>query len=240
MFLFPISDPEGVRYRSLPIATIAIVLVNVLVYFFEALAPYPDGYERMVYVLGMAPVAVHNQIGLAGLSSVTSMFMHAREEVLGALSLHLIGNMIYLWTFGRRVEDACGPVRYLLFYFTVGLCADLLFIITAGLDSPIPVIGASGAVSGVMGAYLVLFPSARIRTIFWVVVPIPYPVKIRAFWFLIPWLAIQLLPALDILSGFDVGAVAYFGHLGGFLGALLIFLFLRKDALYRYFTGVDL
>ncbi|GAB4436895.1 MAG: rhomboid family intramembrane serine protease [Anaerolineae bacterium] len=237
MFLFPIGDPEGVRYRSIPIATIALVLANVIVYAFEFLAPYPEGYERMVYALGMAPTVVHNQFGFGALSGVTSMFMHSRE---GLLSLHLIGNMVYLWTFGRRVEDACGPVRYMVFYFTAGLCSALLFILASGLDSPIPVIGASGAVSGVMGAYLILFPGARIRTIFWVVVPIPYPLYLRAFWFLIPWLVYQLLPAIDQLQGYGLSSVAYFGHLGGFFGALSIFLFLRRDALYRYVTGVDL
>lgn len=241
MFLFPVGDPEGVRYRSAPVATIGLILVNVVMYLLELVVPFPAGYENMVFTLGMVPMAVHRQLDLAALSGITSMFMHAREDALfGVLSLHLIGNMIVLWTFGRRVEDACGPVRFVVFYFTAGLCADLLFIVTAGKDSTVPVIGASGAVAGVMGAYLVLFPGARIRTIFWVIVPIPYPITLRAFWYLVPWLILQLLPALDMLQGYTVGNVAYFGHLGGFLGALLIFLFLRKDALYRYITGVDL
>jgi len=236
MFLFPVGDPKGVRYRSLPFATLTIIFINVAVYLFELLATYPDGYVGAVRTLGMAPLTVRTQTDLAALTAFTSMFLHARSQ----LALHLIGNMVVLWTFGRRVEDACGPLRFVMFYFTAGLCANLLQILSSDPGSDIPAIGASGAVAGVMGAYLVLFPGTRIRAIFWVVIPIPYPFQMRAFWFIIPWLVLQLLPSIDILQGAEYYSVAYFAHLGGFLGALLIFLFLRKDALYRYVAGIDL
>ncbi len=236
MLFFPIGDPQGLRYRSRSYAVFAIIALNIAAYLLELSVSYPDGYVDMVYTLGMTPVAVRNQTGLGGLTAITSLFLHSRANI----PMHLIGNMVVFWCFGRRVEDACGHVRFLLFYMTAGLCANLLQLLLSAPDETIPSIGASGAVAGVMGAYLVLFPTARIRTIFWVIIPIPYPIYMRAFWYLIPWLIFQVLPSIDVVSGTAEYGVAYFAHLGGFLGALLIFLFLRKDALYRYLVGVDL
>ncbi len=236
MFLFPVGDPEGVRYRSRPYATIAIIVLCVAAYIAEMMASYPEGYIYIVQALGMSPKEVRTPEHLGALTAITSMFLHGRDTI----PMHLLGNMLYLWTFGRRVEDACGPFRFTLFYLMAGFCAGLLHLLLTEPDATIPLIGASGAVSGVMGAYLVLFPGARIRTIFWVVVPVPYPIRIRAVWFLVPWLMLQVLPSLDVVGGTGQYGIAFLAHIGGFLGALFIFLYLRKDALYRYITGVDL
>jgi membrane associated rhomboid family serine protease len=240
MIFFPIGDPTPVRYRTRPYATIIIIALNVLVYIW-LLTLSEEGYREAAYTLGSSPATIRSQSELAALSMITATFMHAREATL---HLHIIGNMVFLWTFGRRVEDACGPFRFVLFYIVCGATASLLhFLIAINRDdASIPSIGASGAVAGVMGAYLVLFYHAKIRTFLWpppLPFPIPYPIRLRAFWYLIPWFVFQVLLTADAVSGIQQ-SVGYDAHLGGFLGALLVFLFLRKDALYRYVSGAEL
>jgi membrane associated rhomboid family serine protease len=150
--MFPISDIEKNRYTSLPFMTLAIILVNILVLVAV------DGNVGTYYVLGTTPSLVINQEGGGALTAVTHMFLH------GGL-FHLMSNMLALWVFGRRVEDVCGPWRFLTFYIVCGLMADIVAVITR-MNSQIPGIGASGALYGVMAAYLMLFPKGRIRVAF--------------------------------------------------------------------------
>lgn len=149
----------------------------------------------------------------------TSLFLH------GSL-LHLGGNMLFLWIFGNNIEDTFGHIPFLLFYFFCGLVANL----AQGLANPsstIPAVGASGAISGILAAYLVFFPEARVVTLiplffFWEVVELPALIVI-GFWFLL-----QVANSFYAVSSGNSGGVAWFAHLGGFLAGMLIAIFLRR------------
>jgi membrane associated rhomboid family serine protease len=145
----------------------------------------------------------------------TAMFMH------GSL-LHLAGNMLFLWIFGSNLEDTLGTVRFLFFYFICGLAAALAQT-ASDPDSLIPNIGASGAIAGVMGAYLVLWPKAKILTIipilfFWILR------EIYAFWVLFIWIGVQIATVYFQLGGQSTGGVAYFAHIGGFFAGIVLIL----------------
>ncbi|MGE5775888.1 MAG: rhomboid family intramembrane serine protease, partial [Chloroflexota bacterium] len=160
------------------------------------------------------------------ISNITAMFLH------GGL-LHLVGNMFPLWVFGRRVEDACGPWRFLAFYLLAGTWAHILFVLVLPA-SAIPGLGASGAIFGLMGAYLLLYPGGRIRTLFFT----PFPVwpRIRAIWIVLYFLGIQIIPAIQILRKGADYSTNHWAHLGGFFSAVFIFLFLRPEAFARYLS----
>jgi membrane associated rhomboid family serine protease len=144
--------------------------------------------------------------------------------------------MLFLWVFGRRVEDACGSFRFLLFYLLAGTTSDLITALVLPAHE-IPGVGASGAIFGVMGAYLLIFPEGRIRTI-WFLGLIPTWPRIRAFWFIFYYLAVQIIPAMEIyLHGANYG-IGYWAHLGGFVSCFTIFLFLRPEAFARYISNV--
>ncbi len=177
--MFPINDIEQNRYTSLPFMTLAIILVNILV----LVAVGSD--VRTYYVLGTTPSLVINQQGGGAVTAVTHMFLH------GGL-FHLLSNMLALWVFGRRVEDVCGPWRFLAFYLACGFMADIIAVITR-MHSETPGIGASGALYGVMAAYLMLFPKGRIRVLF-------------IFWFL-PVFSMTFLNGLWLLVSLIFWAV---------------------------------
>jgi len=142
--------------------------------------------------------------------------------------------MLPLWVFGRRVEDACGPWRFLAFYLLAGTSANIFFTLVLS-HSSIPGIGASGAIFGLMGAYLVLYPGGRIRTL--VFLPfVPVWPRIRAIWIVLYFLGIQIIPAIRILSGKGDYTTNHWAHLGGFFTAVFILLFLRPEAYARYFS----
>ncbi len=257
MFPLPVADTTGVRYKTIPWVTVGLILINVAVWFhtdiqlfeqapfYTALGPVSaDTISRFVY--GTVPYAVQTQQGIGALSAITSTFMHAPGYLICMpFSWHLFGNMIFLWAFGRRIEDACGPARFLLFYLLAGLIASAASIFMRGgngYDSLIPGIGASGAIAGVMGAFLILFPGTRITTIALIgIIPIPVRFRIPALVYLVWWLAQQVIPTLQIVQGQDPGYTTdFFAHLAGFFAGLLVFLFVRKDLLYRYFAGSKL
>jgi len=227
--MFPINDTEPNRFMPFPVMTIALILTNTAILFI--FPPYMYGYEyRWVATV---PAMVFAREGGGFLTGITSIFLHGGF-------FHLFGNMFALWVFGRRVEDACGSWRFLGFYLLAGFGSNLLYLLV-NADSTIPVVGASGAVFGVMGAYLILFPEGRIRTlIFWLSFIPSWP-KLRAFWVVLYFLALQLIPAVDIVlneSGSNY-SVAYWGHLGGFFASLTILLFLRPEAFARYWSDTQ-
>ena len=156
------------------------------------------------------------------LTLLTSMFMH------GGL-LHIIGNMWFLWIFGKNIEDACGRVRFVLFYILCGALATLAHVFI-GSSSVVPTIGASGAISGVLGAYILLFPHARIYSL----IPIGYffwAEEVPAWIFLGVWIGLQWLSGLSALQNPASAGVAWFAHIGGFAaGMALIYLFRRRRA----------
>jgi membrane associated rhomboid family serine protease len=227
--MLPINDTEPNRYSAFPLMTLTLIVVNTAILVWELSLP-SDMLRGVLRVFGSTPDLIWSQQGAGTISTITSMFLH------GGIS-HLVGNMLFLWVFGRRVEDACGPGRYLVYYLLAGTSADLMTAL-AQPHMTIPGIGASGAIFGVVGAYFVLFPGGRIRTL-WFITFIPTWPKIRAFWFVLYYLIIQIPPALDsYMNGVQYGT-GYWAHLGGFFACIFIPLFLRPEAFARYMSDVS-
>ena len=229
--MFPLNDTEPNRYSWFPFMTIFLIAMNT---FIEVAKPLylPDDigmwrYWEFMMHFYYTPKLIIATEGPGIISSFTSMFMHGNFA-------HLLTNMWALWVFGRRVEDACGAWRFLIFYLLAGISADLLTTLVM-YNSPRPGVGASGAIFGVMGAYLLLYPAGRIRTLVILSIVPAWP-RIRAGWVVLYFLGVQIIPALTILfSGVNYG-VGYWAHLGGFFSAVFIFLFLRPEAFARYLS----
>jgi membrane associated rhomboid family serine protease len=212
--VIPIRDNIPTLRR--PLVTLALIAVNVAVWIAYQL---PD-LEGTIADSAWFPCEIDAACDPPGLSwpfdALTSMFMHGSW-------LHLLGNMLFLWIFGNNVEDRLGRVRFLLFYLCAGIVATALqTVLTLAFGSPgestIPSVGASGAIAGVLGAYLVLYPSARVLTLVFVFVPVEIP----AVAFLVIWFVFQLWYA-----GFELfapagteGGIAFFAHVGGFVFGL--------------------
>lgn len=226
--MIPYSDPSEPG-RIFPWVNITIIVVNFLVFFYElSLSAQGAGaLNHFFYDYSLIPCEYTNQCTApAGtpnpfwLTLFTSMFMHEGW-------LHILGNMIFLWVFGDNVENSMGHLRYLVFYFLCGLGASALEIATSA-GSTTPGLGASGAIAGVLGAYLMLYPRSRIGTLIPIFI-IFIPVRLPA-WILIGfWFAVQLLDGVITLSSrvaSQTGGVAYWAHVGGFItGAVLVWLF---------------
>jgi membrane associated rhomboid family serine protease len=210
--MFPLRD--DVPSRRFPLVTLALVVINVAIFLLEALM------GQSVYVLietfGVVPAQLttrwQNPIVLSTL--ITSQYLHGGWA-------HLIGNMWYLFIFGDNVEDRMGRVRYLGFYTLCGVIAALLQV-AAAPRSTIPMIGASGAIAGVLGAYLLLYPRARVSTL------IPFFYFIRIVWLpavivLGGWFLVQLLNGLAMLNvEMATGGVAFWAHIGGFVAGMVL------------------
>ena len=219
--MIPLKD--NIPSRRTPLITIGLIVINVLVYL-NQLALSPRAAVRFVYLYGLIPVEISqgqllvpHPVPLYG-TILTSMFVH------GGL-FHLAGNMLYLWIFGDNVEDRLGRVRYLLFYLLSGVGAAATQILSDP-HSQIPMVGASGAISGVLGAYLLLYPHARVVTLVffgWFV----RLIEIRALFVLGFWILVQLASGL-LTWGAQVGGVAWFAHIGGFVAGLVMVIPLRR------------
>ena len=229
--MFPLNDTEPNRYSWFPFMTISLIALNT---FIEIAKPlYLPGdiglwqYWEFAMHFYFTPKLILSAEGPGVLSSFTSMFMHGNF-------FHLLSNMWALWVFGRRVEDACGAWRFLVFYLLAGVSADLLTTLVM-YNSPTPGVGASGAIFGVMGAYLLLYPTGRIRTLVLISFVPAWP-RIRAGWVVLYFLGVQIIPALTMLFADAIYGVGYWAHLGGFFSAVFIFLFLRPEAFARYLS----
>jgi membrane associated rhomboid family serine protease len=231
--MFPLRDENPTEL--FPIFTLLLIAANVAVWFYVQGAGMDPGVLReSVCTYGAIASEVTGQTqplppafrsvgctlgGLTWSALVTSMFLHGGW-------LHLIGNMWFLWIFGNNIEDSVGHLRFVAFFLLAGLAAVAGHILSAP-GSQVPVVGASGAISGIMGAYLVLYPRVRIKTlliivIFIKVVPLPAWVML-GYWFLIQVVSGAAGPAAQ-------GGVAFWAHIGGFVaGVVLIKLFERKD-----------
>ena len=216
--LIPLKDNNP--SRSYPVVNITLLFANVVVFLYQLALP---PYDQKLFILSNATIPAripafldgHMGFEAAFLPLITSMFLHSGF-------LHLAGNMLFLWIFGDNVEDVFGHLPYLFFYLTCGLGAGLLHVLF-NLGSTIPALGASGAISGVMGAYMVLFPRERILTLVFIfVVPIP-AVFILGYWFLL-----QFLAGIDALGSSAKGGVAVWAHVGGFLLGVLLTQVLRR------------
>ncbi len=198
------SEPHYTR----PTVTLAIIAVNVAVFLYELSMP---GYalNRFIMLHGIVPDR------LSYSSILTSMFIHGGF-------LHIAGNMWFLWIFGRGVEDLVGHAKYLFLYFACGFAAAFLHILVNS-NSTIPTVGASGAIAGVMGAYLIKFPRAYIRTLVFIVIFIT-TIDIPAFFLLLYWFAIQFFSGVGSVgySTTSSGDVAWFAHVGGFIAGMLL------------------
>ena len=216
--MFPIGD-ENRGIRSRPYVNYAIIAINIVVFLYQLTLTQPD-LERFIRDWGAVPAKISHGNNLVTL--ITSMFMHGGW-------LHIGGNMLFLWVFGDNIEDTMGHVKYLIFYLICGLAAGGLQI-AINPDSVSPLIGASGAISGVLAAYLVLFPHGKIRTI--LMLGIPIMVLVPAWGMIGYWIAIQSINGILSLGvqTKDTSGVAYFAHIGGFAGgAALVLLFRDRD-----------
>jgi len=337
IFPTPFSDIGTVRYRTIPWMTFTLIIINSLVFiFWQAFDLYQgsqtcdpvtfEGCERInsyiatIYTYGLRGTYINPGGSVGAFVSITSMFMHSDFW-------HVLGNMIFLWTFGRRVEDACGGGRFLLYYLVAGMVANIGSILFEPSHMALPGIGASGAIAGVMGAYLLLFPGARVvafwgigsvfrvpvvivlrlfgqtsAAIRWVIgglfgaligwvagsvfvsllaleifggsvlefltsnIPLViaggvllgalafgfalgqepekdapiwrWTVRIPAGLFLIFFVAREFVPSINVIQGTqELVGVNNLAHLAGFLAAIAIFFYVRKDLLTRYFAG---
>ncbi len=224
--MIPLNDTESNRYSFFPVMTVLLIVVNCFIYYVEIFV-VGDKYWPFFMKYAITPRLILSAQGAGALSNITAMFLH------GGLT-HLLGNMLALWVFGRRVEDACGPWRFLAFYLLAGTSAHILFILVQN-NSAVPGIGASGAIFGLMGAYLLLYPGGRIRTlVFLTIVPL-WP-RIRAIWIVLYFVGIQILPAIQILLKKEDYSVNHWAHLGGFFSSVFILFFLRPEAYARYMS----
>jgi membrane associated rhomboid family serine protease len=220
--MIPLRDDNPTTL--VPWVTVSLIAANVLVFLFEV--SLGEGLQPFLAVFGAIPIRLLSPDTVTGpappafVTVFSSMFLH------GGL-LHVAGNMLYLWIFGNNIEDALGHVRYLFFYLISGVVAAYSHALVDP-SSTMPMIGASGAVSGVLGAYLLLFPRARVLTL----VPMGFvmqTVRVPAIVVLGFWIVIQLLYGVFSL-GAPGGGVAWFAHVGGFLtGVVLVRLLVRRD-----------
>jgi len=222
--MFPLRDTQP--SYSKPVVTVFIIIVNLLVFLFEfSLDPYTLNAFIAHYGLIPDPRYFHAS------AIFTSMFVHGGW-------LHVLGNMWFLWIFGDNIEDILGHGKYLLFYLLCGVAAALTQVYFSP-DSRVPMVGASGAIAGVMGAYMVKFPRAQIVTLIPIIIFFT-TIDIPAWAMLVYWFVIQLFSGVGSISAGPVqqGGTAFFAHVGGFIvGLILINL---MGARQRYYKRQDL
>lgn len=220
--MIPLKD--NIPSRRLPVMNVTLIVVNIIVFFYEI--SLGKEIEYLFYHFGIIPKVFLENILDANISEAiipvfTSMFLH------GGI-LHLIGNMLFLWIFGDNVEDRLGHVNFLFFYIFCGIFAAIIHIITNPASS-IPTIGASGAVAGVLGAYFILYPLARVSTLvfigfFLTVVHIP-AIIFLGVWFLVQFFQGTLQFAL---LEKDIAGIAWWAHVGGFVCGMFLVTFFGK------------
>ena len=209
--MLPIGDDNSAR-RTVPVVTYALIALNVLFFFIEM-----NGGDAFIMKWAFVPSRFLANPDGDFLTLFTSMFMHAGW-------LHLGSNMLYLWIFGDNVEDRFGHVKFTIFYLLAGLAATAAQL-AFSLDSNIPNLGASGAIAGVLGAYLVMFPRGRVSVLQGQrVIPMPALIVI-GFWFVL-----QLFSGIgSIAATSDTGGVAYMAHIGGFVAGFVLTFVLRGN-----------
>ena len=225
--MLPLKD--NVPTRSTPLVTIGLISVNFLVWFWELGG---RGVDYHLLKDGYYPCSVHGPCHVPATIAIhplpwyegafSSMFMHASWE-------HILGNMLFLWIFGNNIEDALGRVRFLAWYLAAGLVATATQTVVTLLagnvqDASIPSIGASGAIAGVLGAYFVLLPRARVLTIIFFFIR-----EIPAMYFLAIWILLQLWSGgVSLLAPQTGGGTAFFAHIGGFVFGIATILLVTK------------
>lgn len=210
--MFPLGDDNEGR-RSLPVVTFGLIALNIVIFFVEL-----NGGEAFVRQWAFIPRRFGADPASDAHTILSAMFMHGGW-------LHLGGNMLYLWIFGDNVEDAFGPIRFLTFYLACGIAATFAqFAVTP--NSNIPNVGASGAIAGVLGGYLLMFPHARVRVLMGgQIVAMPALVVLGL------WIVLQIFSGVGSIASTaqteDTGGVAYMAHVGGFVAGFLLTFLLR-------------
>jgi len=216
--MLPIGDDNSDRTR-MPIVNYALIVINILVFVF---LQGMGANEKFTYAFSTVPAEILTGRDIATgplqptpvpvyFTLITSMFMHGGWA-------HLLGNMLFLWVFGDNLENRLGPGRYLIFYLVCGIIASLAHVFLAGADAIVPSLGASGAISGVMGGYLLLFPSRRVRVFMGRGIT-----EVPAFVALGIWIVFQIISQMGVLGGDQGGGgVAYAAHIGGFIAGLAL------------------
>jgi len=224
--MFPIQD--SVPSRSVPVVTRALILINVVVFFFE-LSLSRESIIQLFYLFGVVPARFTDPEWAASIGfPIGSYWSLLTHQFLHGGWLHIVANMWTLWIFGDNVEDRMGPLRFIIFYLVCGVLAALTQVLVTP-NATIPSVGASGAIAGVLGAYLLFFPTARLI----VLIPIlffPFFFELPAVIFLVLWFFIQLFSGTAMLaSPQQVGGIAFWAHMGGFIaGMLLCRFFVRR------------
>jgi membrane associated rhomboid family serine protease len=225
--MFPIGD--SVPARSVPVATRALILINVVVFFFE-LGLSHDSVEQLFYLFGLVPKRFTDPDWAASIGfPIGTYWPILTHQFLHAGWLHIFANMWALWIFGDNVEDRMGPVRFTIFYLICGTVAGLTQVLI-NPDSTLPSVGASGAIAGVFGAYMLFFPTARLVVVF----PIfffPFFFEVPALFYMVIWFFTQLFSGtLAVIGPGQVGGIAWWAHIGGFIGGILLcWLFVPRD-----------
>ena len=214
--MFPLYDT--VRSRRFPLINLMLILINVLAFLYE-MQMDPSVLKEFIFEWGLIPARLLNDPSMAWSTIFTSMFLHGGW-------IHIINNMWVLFIFGDNVEARMGGIRYLIFYLLCGVAAGLLqtYVLTSSQQ---PMIGASGAVAGVLGAYLILFPHSRIASL----VPILFIftiIEIPAVIFLLFWFVLQLYSGLFAIGGGSGSGIAWWAHVGGFLFGVIMVVFFRR------------
>jgi membrane associated rhomboid family serine protease len=206
--MLPLHD--DIPTRNFPTLTVGIISLNVLIYLW-GLTIQPDDMNMVYYQFGMIPNTITDSPWKGTPTVITAMFLHGGF-------MHLAGNMLYLWIFGNNLEDALGKYRFILFYFVCGAIAAFSHAFS-NLDSDIPMVGASGAIAGVLGGYMVLFPHAKVKTLvflgFFVTV-----IRIPAVILLLIWMGLQVFNTLNMSA--DGSGVAWLAHIGGFIAGMVL------------------
>jgi len=214
--MFPLYDT--VRSRRFPLVNLLLIVVNILAFLYELQMP-SGALQSFIFTWGLIPVRFLSDPANLWLTIFTAMFLHGGW-------FHILSNMWVLFIFGDNVEARMGGMRYLIFYLLSGVAAGLLqtYVLPT---SQVPMIGASGAIAGVLGAYLILFPSSRIASL----VPIIFIftiVEVRAWFFLLFWFASQLFSGWMAIQGGGASGIAWWAHIGGFIFGLVMVFFFRK------------
>lgn len=208
--MIPLRDINPTR--RVPYVTYAFIALNIAVFVYQYILLPPAANEIVLHRHGVVPSFLLSGYGPSLSTPITSMFMH------GGLG-HLMSNMWFLHVFGDNVEDVLGRVRFVLFYLFTGVVAVLAHVLIQP-ESNLPLVGASGAISGVLGGYVLLYPRARVVTF----VPIFFFFELPAFFFILVWFGMQVLSGYGSLSATDTAGIAFFAHIGGFLAGVAFLL----------------
>ena len=214
--MIPLRDDRPLR--TFPVITLLIIAANAFVFVGWQLR---QGLDESVARAGFLPIELTTHMPGAWPHLFLAMFMHGGW-------MHLIGNMWFLWIFGSSIEDNCGPIRYLIFYLLCGIASTLAFTAMAP-TSNIPLVGASGAISGVLGAYLLHHPRARVLALI-PLGPIMRLMEVRAWFFLLVWIGLQIFYQYVTTAAHhrETSGVAYVAHIGGFIAGMGLIVFFEK------------